>query len=710
MKLTNLCKTYATKTGEKVHALKNVSFDLPSTGMVVVLGKSGCGKSTLLNILGGLDHFDSGDVECFGKSLKGLSRKELEDYRNSCVGFVFQEYNLIPELDVFDNIALPLQLQGQTDNDEKVRSVLQQVGMVGFDKRKVQELSGGQKQRVAIARALVKDPKIILADEPTGALDSHSGENILKILKWISQEKLVVLVTHDREFAEQYGDRIIELADGAVIRDSGDSYSDTDTAGETKLQKSRLPIKTAFKIGRSNFLYHRNRLTWTILLSVIAFSLLALSLSVAFLNPANVFCREIIRNNTELTAIYKLHWYRPENVADQSLDRFLGDDGRYHEDVPMTMEDVEFLKSQTGNSYSLVYTDLVYSFQDYIAASLNQQNEARKQNPGICYADHADGYIAMTEEECEKLGLTVIGELPKNAGEVAINECLFNIFAIKGLIEGGTIFELSSYEDIIGHKIPVHPGRIISNGPYYSSDPSRIKTITGVVITGCSRKCFNEHYAPEDRSTSKNWETYHEKIFVCEDYFDEYTYALCVIPQDRTELTKMVNFILGYEENNLSYMFVNKLSDGFYDSLEAASLLKMLFIYLSVIFLFFAMLLLSNYIFSSMQRQTKQIGILSALGAGFSDLCKVYGSAIVALCSMIAAITLVLQVLTIGWFNSYLQNITRYLRFSLVRLNLPASLLLIGVIALVAVAGCLIPIVHLRKLEPTAIINKGQVK
>ena len=111
MKITNLCKTYATKTGEKVHALKNVSFDLPSKGMVVILGKSGCGKSTLLNILGGLDRFDGGDVECFGKSLKSLSRKELDDYRNSCVGFVFQEYNLIPELDIFDNIALPLQLQ-----------------------------------------------------------------------------------------------------------------------------------------------------------------------------------------------------------------------------------------------------------------------------------------------------------------------------------------------------------------------------------------------------------------------------------------------------------------------------------------------------------------------------------------------------------------------------------------------------------------------
>ena len=165
MKVKNVSKSYPIKKGEKVQALRGISFDLPDTGMVVILGKSGCGKSTLLNILGGLDRFDSGDVECFGKSLKSLSRKELDDYRNSCVGFVFQEYNLIPELDVFDNIALPLQLQGQTDNDEKVKSALEQVGMSGFERRKVEELSGGQKQRVAIARALVKDAKIILADE-----------------------------------------------------------------------------------------------------------------------------------------------------------------------------------------------------------------------------------------------------------------------------------------------------------------------------------------------------------------------------------------------------------------------------------------------------------------------------------------------------------------------------------------------------------------
>ena len=277
MRVQNICKTYHTQTGEAVQALNGVSFDLPSTGVVAILGKSGSGKSTLLNILSGLDRFDSGDIECFGKNMKAFSHKELDDYRNSCVGFVFQEYHLIPELNVGDNIALALQLQGQAGAKEKIQAVLKQVDLEGYEKRNIDELSGGQKQRVAIARALVKDPKIIFADEPTGALDSHTGESILQILKEVSQEKLVVLVTHDREFAEKYGDRVIELADGLVIRDSGEAYHSAEAEKEMKLRKSRMPIKSALKIGCSNFKYHPVRLISTVVLSVLAFLMLGVS-------------------------------------------------------------------------------------------------------------------------------------------------------------------------------------------------------------------------------------------------------------------------------------------------------------------------------------------------------------------------------------------------------------------------------------------------
>lgn len=278
MRVQNLCKTYHTQTGEDVHALNGISFDLPETGVVAILGKSGSGKSTLLNILSGLDRFDSGDIECFGKNMKNFSSRELDDYRNSCVGFVFQEYHLIPELNVGDNIALALQLQGQSGAKEKILAVLKQVDLEGYEKRNIDELSGGQKQRVAIARALVKDPKIIFADEPTGALDSNTGESILQILKAVSAEKLVILVTHDREFAEKYGDRVIELADGLVIRDSNASYQYTETEKELPLRRSRMPIRSALKIGCSNFRFHPVRLISTVVLSVLAFVILGVAL------------------------------------------------------------------------------------------------------------------------------------------------------------------------------------------------------------------------------------------------------------------------------------------------------------------------------------------------------------------------------------------------------------------------------------------------
>ena len=707
MKVKNVSKSYPIKKGEKVQALRGVSFDLPDTGMVVILGKSGCGKSTLLNILGGLDRFDSGDVECFGKSLKSLSRKELDDYRNSCVGFVFQEYNLIPELDVFDNIALPLQLQGQTDNDEKVKSALEQVGMSGFERRKVEELSGGQKQRVAIARALVKDAKIILADEPTGALDSHSGENILKILKWISREKLVVLVTHDREFAEEYGDRIIELADGLVIRDTAEAYQSTEETKLPELRKSKMPVKTAFKIGCSNFKHHPYRVFSTVLLSMIAFSLLGISLTVAFMDPAKAFAEAMIRDGIEFSAIYKEEYYENPSVIDQSLDQFLGEPLTPHRELPMTKEDVELLKSQFGNSYALVYgpySHTIVSFQNAVAATLKQMQETARANPDTNYHPHSNGFIAMSEEECERLGYTVIGRLPQNTDEIAINEGIYNVFTIAGLIEEEQLFAISDYEDILGHKLTIGRG-LPGDG--------ELKTITGVVITGCDRECFASHHEPEERIDGWDWETYHDKIFVSQDYFEEWTYALCSTPQSKAELTKLIRFIMDSGDPYVLseyYTFTNPTVYGCFGAVSVASMMKMLALYLSILFLFFAMLLLSNFIFNSMRRQMKQIGILSALGAGFKNLCMVYGSAIVAMCSVIAGITLVIQIFGIGWFNAFLRAESRKLTFDLVSFSLPAILILIFIMAVVAIAGCLIPLRHLQKMQPTTIINKGQIK
>ncbi len=235
----SLVKIYKPKKGVPVRALDGVDIRFPDTGMVFLLGKSGSGKSTLLNVLGGLDKYDAGEIIIKGVSSKSFKQRDFDSYRNTYVGFIFQEYNILEEFTVGANIALALELQGKKATDDELNRILKEVELEGYGNRRPNELSGGQKQRVAIARALVKSPEIIMADEPSGALDSETGKQVFETLKKLSKEKLVVVVSHDRDFAMEYADRIIELADGKVISDI--SYDHTDDTleipQETEIQK-----------------------------------------------------------------------------------------------------------------------------------------------------------------------------------------------------------------------------------------------------------------------------------------------------------------------------------------------------------------------------------------------------------------------------------------------------------------------------------------
>ena len=230
-----LVKIYKPKKGVPVTALDKVSLKFPDKGMVFLLGKSGSGKSTLLNVLGGLDSYDGGEIIIKGVSSKNFKQQHFDSYRNTYVGFIFQEYNVLDEFSVGANIALAIELQNRKASDGEINDILKQVDLEGFGSRKPNELSGGQKQRVAIARALVKKPEIIMADEPTGALDSATGRQVFDTLKKLSETKLVIVVSHDREFAEQYADRIIELSDGVVISDV-----ELDTAPAAEEEKTDL--------------------------------------------------------------------------------------------------------------------------------------------------------------------------------------------------------------------------------------------------------------------------------------------------------------------------------------------------------------------------------------------------------------------------------------------------------------------------------------
>ena len=239
IKLENIQKTYCSKHNSSV-ALNNLSLTLPNKGLIFIVGKSGCGKTTLLNILGGLDKFDSGKMICEGMDTSKFSSIDWDKYRNAYVGFVFQENNLLEEYNVYDNIRLATDLQNIKNSQEQIYSALRFVGLDGYAHRKIGELSGGQKQRVAIARALAKESKLLLADEPTGSLDTETGRDIFALLKEMSQNQLVVVVTHDLSSAKEFGDQVIEMQDGQIVNNTNEKNT-IDCDDEKLFRAKKIP-------------------------------------------------------------------------------------------------------------------------------------------------------------------------------------------------------------------------------------------------------------------------------------------------------------------------------------------------------------------------------------------------------------------------------------------------------------------------------------
>ena len=252
LSLQNIVKTYASGDNT-VTALRGISIDFRQSEFVSILGPSGCGKTTLLNIIGGLDRYTSGDLKIGGRSTKEFKDSDWDTYRNHSIGFVFQSYNLIMHQIVLANVELALTLSGVSREERRARAIaaLEQVGLGDQIHKKPNQMSGGQMQRVAIARALVNDPEIILADEPTGALDTTTSVQIMDILKSISKEKLIIMVTHNPELAEAYSSRIIKVLDGEVIEDSNPFVMEK-TEATTKETPAAKPCKCKKKASKNS--------------------------------------------------------------------------------------------------------------------------------------------------------------------------------------------------------------------------------------------------------------------------------------------------------------------------------------------------------------------------------------------------------------------------------------------------------------------------
>ena len=285
LKLKNITKEYV--SGDtKVEALKGISIEFRKSEFVSILGQSGCGKTTLLNIIGGLDRYTSGDLIINGKSTKDFKDKDWDAYRNYSVGFVFQNYNLIPHQTVLANVELALTISGVSKKERKQRAIkaLEDVGLKEQIHKKPNQLSGGQMQRVAIARALVNNPDIILADEPTGALDTKTSVQIMEILKEISKDKLIVMVTHNPDLAEKYSSRIVKILDGVITDDSKPfTKEDEENEKDVKAKSGRTSMKffTALRLSLNNLMTKKGRTILTSFAGSIGIIGIALILSIS---------------------------------------------------------------------------------------------------------------------------------------------------------------------------------------------------------------------------------------------------------------------------------------------------------------------------------------------------------------------------------------------------------------------------------------------
>lgn len=319
LRLSEITKDYKV-ADSSVRALKGVSLDFRKNEFVCILGQSGCGKTTLLNIIGGLDHYTSGDLVIQGKSTKHFNDRDWDIYRNHRIGFIFQSYNLIPHQTVLGNVEIALTIAGIGREERKQRAMqaLERVGLGEHVNKRPNQLSGGQMQRVAIARALVNNPDILLADEPTGALDSQTSVQIMELIREIAGERLVIMVTHNPELAEQYASRIVRLKDGLVDADSNpyDGSEETEAAFQAeeeaaaskeeppqngkkkkeKKQRASMSFLTSLALSARNLLTKKGRTIVTSIAGSIGIIsvCLVLALSGGFNNYINAMQAEML--------------------------------------------------------------------------------------------------------------------------------------------------------------------------------------------------------------------------------------------------------------------------------------------------------------------------------------------------------------------------------------------------------------------------------
>ena len=526
--IKKLYKEYISKSKTKTQALNNISVEIGDKGMIFILGKSGSGKSTLINIIAGLDCPTSGEIVINDINIAEFKSSELDAYRNTCIGCVFQEYNLLNDYNVFDNIALAVRLNNKVCKDEindLVEKVLTEVNILDLARRMPSELSGGQKQRVAIARALVKNTDILIADEPTGALDSENGSIVISTLKEISKSKLVIVVSHDKLLANQYADRIIELENGEIIADysnnvldsaSGIDYVDVQFENDnnvknqpseviieekqniestslaiiskpkrsnacTPYRKSSLPFTSALKLAFKSFNVKKGRLIATLMLCIIAFTSFGLVDTMASYDYDESVKQAILIDKDN---IHALSFRSTEQIAINKQNVML--------DYGLTFDDKQNIETEIGQATDGVLNKSVPLLNNFLDKEIIKDSHY--------YGKNTPQAIMMTEDRLNTVfGDNIIGRVPENSSEIMISKYIYEHFMLTGYDNRGDIFNTQSVK-IPADEMPsmssfVNDQNSVKSLVVHNSSGFLAYNIVGIIDTGINDDGHYENLA-----------------------------------------------------------------------------------------------------------------------------------------------------------------------------------------------------------------------
>ena len=439
----NVCKTYKTKKGVETRALNNINIKIGNVGLVFITGKSGSGKSTMLNLLGGLDTVTSGSVLVNNRDITKFKSKQYDSYRNTYIGFIFQEFNILEDLNVYENINLALRLQNKKVNSEKISDLLEKLDIKGLEQRKVNELSGGQKQRVAIARALIKNPKIILADEPTGNLDKKTSKQIFDLLKEISKEKLVIVVSHDIEAANTYADRIIELSDGNIIKDT---KPDIQTKEEPfNLTKSKLPFSYSLKMAIKSLNIKPLKLFMTCILTAMALIFMGFTINCLVFDKETFITNTMKDNHKNVYIIQKTKYFGQHDFKTLDLNN----------------KDLNKIKKETNSTLNKAYSLL----DNEIPLSFTYGEDLNSNTPD--YFNGANYIFHYVELEDNKLPGKIIGHLPNDDRQLVIHKFLAEYIIKYGVIDiNNELYKPKNIQELVNsnHKLKLGDNAVTISG------------------------------------------------------------------------------------------------------------------------------------------------------------------------------------------------------------------------------------------------------